>query len=161
MKRESVERGELKNPTRFADSLCRSMCRKIVPMLQALLLRCAAKALRDNEPSGSHPRFHAKKKQPWRAAFLRKDRDSFFAALRKRYAITNPRVLIPAFTQKKATLASCFFAERQGFFLRCAAKALRDNEPSGSHPCFHAKKATLAGCFFAERQVPFLTRLSR
>ena len=31
-------------------------------------------------------------------------------------------------------LAAARFAEKRGFFLRCAAKALRDNEPDGSHP---------------------------
>ena len=31
------------------------------------------------------------------------------------------------------------FAERQGFFLRCATKALRDNEPRVSHPGFPYK----------------------
>ena len=37
-------------------------------------------------------------------------------------------------------ICSLLFAERQGFFLRCATKALRDNEPRVSHPGFPYKQ---------------------
>ena len=146
MKRESVERGELKNPTRFADSLCRSMCRKIVPMLQALLLRCAAKALRDNEPSGSHPCFHAKK-ATLTGCFLRKDRDSFFAALRKRYAITNPRVLIPAFTQKKQPWRAAFLRKDRDSFFAALRKRCAITNPRVLIPAFTQKKQPWRAAF--------------
>ena len=56
---------------------------------------------------------------------------------------------------KKSSHEGCSFcAERQGFFLRFAAKALRDNEPVGSHPCrLLTKKAAMkAALFCAERQ---------
>ncbi len=53
----------------------------------------------------------------------------------ERFAVTNPRVLIHSLSNaRRATLRLLFFAEREGFFLRFAAKALRGYEPEGSHP---------------------------
>lgn len=60
----------------------------------------------------------------------------------ERCAVTNP----PGFSSrlsraKKAACRGCFFAERQGVFVRFAPKALRDNEPfQGSHPAFPVQK---------------------
>ena len=52
---------------------------------------------------------------------------------------------------------SLLSAERQGFFLRCATKALRDNEPWDSHPVFSYKqtgrKSLTYSLSLAERQV--------
>lgn len=51
---------------------------------------------------------------------------------------------------------SLLSAERQGFFLRCATKALRDNEPWDSHPVFPYKqtgrKSLTYSLLLAERQ---------
>ena len=51
---------------------------------------------------------------------------------------------------------SLLSAERQGFFLRCATKALRDNEPWDSHPVFSYKqtgrKSLTYSPLLAERQ---------
>ena len=51
---------------------------------------------------------------------------------------------------------SLLSAERQGFFLRCATKALRDNEPWDSHPVFSYKqigrKSLTYSQLLAERQ---------
>ncbi len=45
------------------------------------------------------------------------------------------------------------FAEREGFFLRCAAKALCDNEPRGFHPLsLKRKTSNPAGCPFVRRE---------
>ena len=45
---------------------------------------------------------------------------------------------------------SLLSAERQGFFLRCATKALRDNEPfQGSHRVLYARKPLKFSCFLS------------
>ena len=93
-----------------------------------------------------------------RGGYSWKNRDSFSAALRKRYAITNPQGSLLCFPTKnshKSLDLRLFFAERQGFFLRCAAKALRDNEPSGFSPVLSYKKQPQVfglAAVFAERQ---------
>ena len=53
-----------------------------------------------------------------------------------------PQIFYRALSCKKAAFKAAFFAERQGFFVRFATKALRDNEPEGSHSAFH----TIIGC---------------
>ena len=67
-------------------------------------------------------------------AIWRKDRDSFCASLRKRYAMTNLRVLIPAFLTKKAVNQrfTAFFAERQGFEPWVPVRVQRFSRPSRS-----------------------------
>ncbi|MCM1071475.1 MAG: hypothetical protein NC391_07540 [Alistipes timonensis] len=83
---------------------------------EGFFLRCAPKALRDNEPPGSHPSLSYEKSSHKGLLFLRKERDSFSATLRKRYAITNPRVLTPPFLTQKSSLGGLLFAaEREGF----------------------------------------------
>ena len=72
----------------------------------------------------------------WLAAlYLRKDRDSFSASLRKRFAVTNPRVLIPRFPTKrscKSLTYSFLSAERQGFEPWVPVRVQRFSRPSRS-----------------------------
>lgn len=60
---------------------------------EGMILRLS-RTIRDNEPSGSHPCLMQKKATMQAASFAERQ-DSFSALLRKRKAITNPRVLIP------------------------------------------------------------------